>query len=188
MLVHEIITLVDLRTLLADISRLVQVVPGIPDSEAAAAATTGPPVVGWTRYELFEMLRARSRLRRREDPTRFIAEGRALVTDPQLVGLPIALVESARLGLVEAEWIAATRDGSESLRRALRDAETAIGRDHALADAQLVAAEACFAIATAQRSRELAKRGVEHVNKALDLTPQLAEAKQLRPRLEQLAR
>ncbi|HSS03535.1 MAG TPA: hypothetical protein VLM79_41005, partial [Kofleriaceae bacterium] len=152
------------------------------------AATPGTMAAKYWRL-VAVVMRARSRLRGREDPTRLIAQGRALMTDPALTNTPIALVESARLGLIAAQWAAANEGSAQSLRaRALRDAETATGHAHWLADAQLVAAEACYAIATAQRSRELAKRGVDHVDNALRLDPQFAAAKQLRGKLEQLAR
>ena len=135
------------------------------------------------------VIQAASRLHRRENPARFVADGRALMTDARLTSSAGAMVESARLSLVEAEWTAATGVSSDSfVRNALRDAEAAVGLDHWLADARLVAADACFAIATTRRSREFAKRGLDHVEKALELNPQLAGAKQLRPKLQQLAR
>src|SRR6185295_570593 len=91
------------------------------------AATPGTMAAKYWRLVVV-VIRAEYRLRRREDPTRLIVEGRALMTDPDLTNTPLALVESARLGLVAAEWAAANGHSSESLRtRALRDAETATG-------------------------------------------------------------
>ena len=132
---------------------------------------------------------AKFRMRQGADPTSAIAAGRAAL-DQMLRLIPdsdISYVEAARLGLVEAAWTARTGRNSEAvLARARADSEKAIAINHKRADAQLVAAEVCLQIATAQPSRAVVDAGVAYVDQALALNPRLHAAQTVRSALLRL--
>jgi serine/threonine-protein kinase len=129
---------------------------------------------------------ARVRLRDGLDPTPALDAGRAALVEVLRLqpGSPDAYVEAARLDLVEAAR-AASQHGAASaiLARARANAAKAIALDSQFADAKLVAAEACLQIAIAQHSREAAQCGLDYVDQALAINPQLARARELRAAL-----
>lgn len=129
-------------------------------------------------------------MRRNEDPASALAAGRAALGQALRL-LPDAVasyMEAARFGLVEAAWLVRTRrDPEPVLAKARADAERAIALNHKLPDGELVAAEACLQIATAQRSRAAVDAGLAHVERAVTLDPRLRnKAQNLRDELRRL--
>ncbi|HEX8106916.1 MAG TPA: hypothetical protein VF516_04265 [Kofleriaceae bacterium] len=132
---------------------------------------------------------ARFLLRSGTNPTSTIAAGRAALT--KTTGLmPLTarlLVEAAHLDLAEARWAAHERQPPmPALEKARDEAEQAVTRDPGLASAYCTAAEVYLELATAQPSRASRERGIQLIDKALQLNSRLSEAKAIRAALQQL--
>jgi hypothetical protein len=90
-----------------------------------------------------------------------------------------AHVEAARLDLVEAAWKAHAGGGPTKLpASALASAKTAIDLDPRLADAYIVAAEACLQLAAVQPSPAI-EDCILYAKQARDLNPRLPRAQRL---------
>jgi hypothetical protein len=128
-------------------------------------------------------------VRRGLDPASAIVEGREALTEALRLrpDSDFSHIEAARLDLVEAAWAAhAGRDGSALLHEALALAEKTIEHDEHLADAHLVAAEACLQLAKAQPSAALLEAGMKYVERALALNPWQRKAQEMRAELSRL--
>jgi len=123
--------------------------------------------------------------RRGEDVTSAIAAARAAMAQALRLQPTSAdaWAESAEIDLVEA----AAHGNSRTLAaRARANAEKAITLDGQYAQAKLVAAAACLALAQSSPSRETIEHGIAYAEAALALNPRLGKAKELREALRRL--
>jgi eukaryotic-like serine/threonine-protein kinase len=143
----------------------------------------------WFLRLLAATTQAKHLLRRGDDPSNAISAGHTAARESSQIEPTSALLymESARLGLVEAEWVAqAGKPSAAVLARACTDIAKAIEIDGNLGDARLVAAEVHLQMATIRPVRDLIDAGVTRVDEALAIKPTLRRAQAVRAALLQL--
>jgi hypothetical protein len=143
----------------------------------------------WSRRLTAAATEAAFQLRQGKDPSPSIAAGRAALKEVSQLAPDYAYlsIDAARLDLTEAAR--AARAGTAEmplLAKALDNAEKAVARHGQLAAANLIAAEVCLRMATAQPARALVERGVDYADKALERNPRLVKAQAVKAALLRL--